>query len=130
MNSLIEMKSDSLAAEILFLDNYIKTLEKIVGNEMGQLWHAKNRQLVKEGTARLKEFNRTWHLVRQSSNSDQLKLLRQKMIRMQQLISQYIMLLEGARTLVKGEIGRINKAKSIRGYRLGNVVRVPGGQLC
>lgn len=130
MNGQIENKSAVFSEMIFFLDDFINNLENIVGNKMGPLWNDKNRQSVKDGAARLKLFEKEWRRHKNDSDDNQTRLIYKKISRVQQLISQYIMLLEGSRSLVKEEISRINKATLIRGYRFRDYVRVPGGQLC
>jgi hypothetical protein len=119
----------------IILDNLIVNLEKIVENKRGPLWHSKNRGFVLESTAKLELLDREWRAVEpgisnQANISKRHQIIRQKISRVQQLISQYIILLEGSKSLIKGEIGRINKAKSIKGYRFKNCYRISGGQLC
>ncbi len=130
MNGQTKNRPESLSEEILFLDGFISRLEDIVGNKMGPLWHEKNRQFVKDGAARLKLLQNDWGRFKDNPDNYQIRLIHKKVSRVQQLISQYIMILEGSRSLVQEEISRINKAVSIRGYRFRNHVPVSGGQLC
>jgi hypothetical protein len=117
------------------LDNLTASLELIVDNKNGPLWHSKNRQIVENAVARLKLLDQEWQTAKSkheviASVDQRHQLIRQKITRVQQLISQYMILLEGSKSLVKGEIGRINKAKSIKGYRFKNCYRISSGQLC
>jgi hypothetical protein len=130
LNGQPKNKPDSLSEGILFLDGFIRNLEDIVGNKMGPLWHEKNRQFVKDGAARLKLFQEDWRRLKNNPDNHQIRLIHKKVSRVQQLISQYIMILEGSRSLVQEEISKINKAVMIRGYRFRNYVPVSGGQLC
>jgi hypothetical protein len=130
LNGNIRNIPDTLSDGMHFLDCFISTLENIVDNKMGPLWHDKNRQLVRDGVSRLKLLDKEWRRLKHDSEEHQLKLINTKIARVQQLISQYMMLLEGSKSLVKEEIGRINKAKLIRGYRFGELIRVSSGQLC
>lgn len=130
MNRQTNNNPDSLSEGILFLDGFISNLEDIVGNKMGPLWHEKNRQSLKDGAARLKLFQEDWRQLKDNPDNHQIRLIHKKVSRIQQLISQYIMILEGSRSLVQEEISKINKAILIRGYRFRNNVPVSGGQLC
>jgi hypothetical protein len=117
------------------LDNLTTSLELIVDNKNGPLWHSKNREIVEDAVARLKLLDQEWQIAKSkheviASVDRRHQLIRQKIARVQQLISQYMILLEGSKSLVKGEIGRINKAKSIKGYRFKNCYRISSGQLC
>jgi hypothetical protein len=117
------------------LDTLITDLEKIVDSKNGPLWHPNNRQRVETAISRLKLLDHEWRASKpgvgnQTIVGRQHLLIRRKMSRVQQLISQYMLILEGSKSLVKEEIGRINKAKLIKGYRFKNSYRISSGQLC
>jgi hypothetical protein len=117
------------------LDNLTASLELIIDNKNGPLWQPKNRQIVDDAMAQLKLLDQEWQSAKYqheviTSVDHQHRMVRQKIARVQQLISTYIMLLEGSKSLVNGEIGRINKAKLIRGYQFRRSYQQSAGQLC
>lgn len=130
MSGQIKDRPDLLSEGILFLDAFISNLEDIISNKNGPLWHDKNRKSVKDGAARLKLFQEDWRRLKDNPDNHQIRLIHKKVSRVQQLISQYIMILEGSRSLVYEEISRINKAGLLRGYRFKDIASVSGGQLC
>jgi hypothetical protein len=130
LNAATEKKLGTLSETDHFLDSFINDLENIVNNKMGPLWQSKNTRTVKTGVARLMLIEKEWRRADGSLNNYQTRFIEKKLSRVRQLISQYIMILEGSLSIVREEISRINKAKKIRGYRFKDSVRVSGGQLC
>jgi hypothetical protein len=134
----ITYRQNILVQKLTALDGLICAIEKINDNRMGDPWSRENIGLVNSYIDRMKSLDdelppSTINVMADSSDTD-IRLLvdqmKQKLLRARQLISIYIAKIEGSKSLVQDKIGRINKARLIRGYRFRNNYHESAGQLC